>query len=107
MKRIITDYMGEYVLASADETSEGDFVECEGSWYFPPEQVDMSKLRISERSSICTYKGTYFWIDLEMPHNRVQNIAWVYRDPKVSYAFLKDRIGFFSHDTAGTRATTE
>jgi uncharacterized protein (DUF427 family) len=74
----------------------------EGSWYF--ENVDMSLLRVTERTYTCPYKGVCYWIDLETPSGRAQNVGWVYPNPKRGYEHIKDLIGFYSHDTAGTIA---
>jgi uncharacterized protein (DUF427 family) len=74
----------------------------EGNLYFEPEAVNMEHLRITERTYTCPYKGVCYWIDLESPNGRFQNIAWVYQNPKSGYERIQDRIGFYTHDTSGT-----
>jgi len=76
----------------------------EDSWYFALDQVNMSVLRRTDRTYTCPYKGVCYWLDLETPHASAQNIAWVYQTPKRGYEGIKDMIGFYSHDTAGTIA---
>ena len=74
----------------------------EGNLYFAPEAVDLGHLQVTERTYTCPYKGVCFWIDLETPSGHFQNIAWVYRDPKPKYEFIKDQIGFHLYETSGT-----
>jgi uncharacterized protein (DUF427 family) len=74
----------------------------EGNWYFAPEVVDMTRLKISNRTYTCPYKGVCFWVDLETGGETIRNVGWVYPDPKPSFAFIKDRIAFYGRDTAGT-----
>ncbi len=77
----------------------------EGNWYFHPQAVNMEHLHITERTYTCPYKGVCYWIDLETPDgSRIQNIGWVYRQPKSGYEFIKDQIGFYARPTAGTLA---
>lgn len=75
----------------------------EGNWYFKPDAVSMEHLKVTERTYTCPYKGVCYWIDLEAPDHRAQNVAWVYRNPKPGYEFIKDEIAFYSRDTAGTK----
>jgi len=80
----------------------------EGNWYFKAEAVDLSHLKITERTYTCPYKGICYWIDLETPEGtQAQNIAWVYRDPKPGYEKIKDRVAFYTRDTTGTIPVVE
>jgi uncharacterized protein (DUF427 family) len=79
----------------------------EGNWYFAPEAVDMAHLKVTERTYTCPYKGTCFWVDLVTPDKTVQNVAWVYNTPKPGYEMIKDRIAFYTRDTAGTVSVRE
>lgn len=79
----------------------------EGQWYFSPDLVDMSRLVVTERTYTCPYKGVCFWIDLVTPDLKVQNVAWVYQNPKPDYTFIKDQIGFYSRPTKGTIAVQQ
>ena len=79
---------------------------CEGNWYFDPRAVNMEYLRVTERTYHCPYKGTCYWIDLQSPTIYAQNVAWIYDNPKSGWEHIKDQIGMYSHDTAGTVAMT-
>jgi uncharacterized protein (DUF427 family) len=75
----------------------------EGNLYYTPEAVDHTLLRVTERTYTCPYKGVCNWIDLETGNGRIQNIGWVYPNPKPGYEFIRDQIAFYNRETAGTR----
>jgi uncharacterized protein (DUF427 family) len=77
----------------------------EGNWYFAPEAVNMEHLKITERTYTCPYKGVCFWIDLQTDAGNSTNVGWVYRDPKPGYEFIRDHIGMYARDTAGTTSS--
>ncbi len=54
-----------------------------------------------------TSLGTCYWIDLETPDVRIENFAWVYREPKWNFDFIKDRIGFYARDSEATLAVQD
>src|SRR5258706_7397662 len=77
----------------------------EGAWYFKPELVNMEYLHVTERTYTCPYKGVCYWIDIETPDGqRAQNVGWVYRQPKSSYEFIANEIGFYARATQVTLA---
>jgi uncharacterized protein (DUF427 family) len=103
MSFIIKERATGEIIASGNEN---DAVRVfEGNWYFKSEVVNMDHLRVTERTYTCPYKGICYWIDIEAPDGvRVQNIGWVYRQPKPGYEFIKDEIGFYARPTQGTLA---
>lgn len=74
----------------------------EGAWYFVPEAVDATHLVVTDRTYICPYKGTCYWIDLITPDYQAQNVAFTYFKVNSGYEFVKDQIGFY----AGRREAT-
>jgi uncharacterized protein (DUF427 family) len=106
MPLIIREKNSEAVIA---EGSPGDQTArvFEGNWYFDPSVVDMSHLKVTERTYTCPYKGVCFWIDIDSPNVKAQNIAWVYENPKPGFEMIKHQIGFYSRDTAGTIAVKQ
>ncbi len=91
---------GEIIASAQDHQTVRLF---EGNWYFKPEAVNMQHLKLTERTYTCPYKGVCFWIDLETPDGvKAQNVAWVYQNPKPTYEFIKDQIGFYARPTEGT-----
>ena len=96
MEYVIRERMSGTVLASG---VLGETVQMlEGSWYFAPESVDRTHLRVSTRIYTCPYKGICHWIDLNTPHVRAQSVAWVYENPKVGYELIKGHIGFSNNE---------
>ena len=93
----------------ADGNPEANTVfKFEGNWYFDQSVVDLSHLKITERTYTCPYKGVCYWVDLETPEGtRAQNVGWVYRQPKTGYEQIKDRFGFYARDTSGTTSLVE
>jgi len=93
-------FTGEIIASGTEHESVRVF---EGNWYFQPEAVNMDHLRVTERTYTCPYKGICYWIDLETPDGGMtQNVAWVARQPKPGYEFVKDQIGFYARPTRGT-----
>ena len=91
---------GEIIAAAKDNHTVRVF---EGNWYFKPEAVNMQHLKVTDRTYTCPYKGVCYWIDLETSDGvKAQNVAWVYRDPKPTYEFIKDQIAFYTRPTTGT-----
>lgn len=88
------------VIAHAEETDGVQLFE--GNLYFDPACVDLKQLIITERTYTCPYKGTCNWIDLQSETGRVQNIGWVYPNPKSGYEHIKDKIAFYNRETSGT-----
>lgn len=99
---IIKETLTGTVLAAGQEGSHARVFE--GNWYFSPDVVDTTYLRVTERTYRCPYKGLCYWIDLQTPNGEVQNVGWVYTEPLPDYEFIKDQIAFYARDTAGTSA---
>lgn len=74
----------------------------EGAWYFDQDCVDMTHLVVTDRTYVCPYKGTCYWIDLDMPHHQAKDVAFTYFDVNPGYEFIQNKIGFY----AGPRADT-
>jgi uncharacterized protein (DUF427 family) len=92
---------GEIIAKGAEDKNVRQF---EGHWYFVPEVVNTTYLKVTDRTYTCPYKGVCYWIDLEAPGVYAKNIAWVYRQPQPGYEFIKDQLGFYARDTSGTKA---
>lgn len=103
MAYVIKQKNNQAVIAEGTP-SDGSTVLLEGNWYFSPDHVDMSHLKVTDRTYTCPYKGVCFWIDLDAPNAKARNIGWVYNNPMSGYEIIKDKIGFYPRDTAGTVA---
>ena len=91
---IIKDTKENALLADGIESQQVQFFE--GAWYFDRESVDMTHLHITDRTYNCPYKGVCYWIDLQMPNHREENVGFTYFKVHPGYEFIKDKIGFYS-----------
>ena len=78
------------VLAESDQT-----VVVEGNHYFPPGAVHSDFLRPSDTRTVCGWKGTASYYDVEVNGQRNPDAAWFYPDPKPAAAEIKDHIAFW------------
>jgi uncharacterized protein (DUF427 family) len=67
----------------------------EGNQYFPAEAVKSEFLKPSQHTSVCPWKGTAHYYDLEIGGMKNENAAWYYPHPKPAAAEIKDRIAFW------------
>jgi len=78
------------ILAESDDT-----VVVEGNHYFPLDAVRQEFLRPSDTHTVCPWKGTASYHDIEVDGQRNPDAAWSYRDPKPAAAEIKNRIAFW------------
>ena len=103
MSVIIRDKESETVLAEGQEMGK-DVVNYEGNLYFDPAVVVKGVLQLTERTYTCPHKGTCHWVDYHGPDGKtVQDVAWVYDNPKPGHETIKDRFGFYAGDRGPTR----
>ncbi len=78
------------VLAESDRT-----VVVEGNQYFPLDSVRSEYLRPSETHSVCPWKGTASYYDVEVNGDRNPDAAWYYPAPKPAAAEIQDHVAFW------------
>jgi uncharacterized protein (DUF427 family) len=78
------------VLAESDKT-----VEVEGNKYFPKSAVHMEYFKPSESHTVCPWKGTASYFNVEVNGNRNVDAAWYYPDPKPAAKQIKDHVAFW------------
>ena len=78
------------IIAESDDT-----VIVEGNHYFPAKSVRQDYLRASDRHSVCPWKGTASYYDLEVDGARNEGAAWYYPEPKDAAKEIRDRIAFW------------
>lgn len=90
------------VLAEGEDGTTA--LKCEGNWYFAPEAVDRERLRLTNRTYTCSYKGVCNWVDFVTPEGKVvPDVAWVYPDPKPGHEAIRGRYGFYAGSRGATR----
>jgi uncharacterized protein (DUF427 family) len=67
----------------------------EGNHYFPPDSVHSDFFRPSETHSVCPWKGTASYYDVEVNGEKNPDAAWYYPDPKPAAAQIRDHVAFW------------
>jgi uncharacterized protein (DUF427 family) len=78
------------ILAESNRT-----VVVEGNQYFPPDSLRAEYFRSSETHTVCPWKGTASYHDLEVNGERNADAAWYYPDPKPAASQIKDYVAFW------------
>ena len=64
------------VLAESDET-----IIIEGNHYFPPDTIKREHFEASERTTVCSWKGTANYYEVVVDGERNPWAAWYYAEP--------------------------
>jgi uncharacterized protein (DUF427 family) len=78
------------VLAESNQT-----VEVEGNQYFPIQATKQEYFKSSTTHSICPWKGTASYFDIEVNGERNRDAAWYYPDPKPAASQIKGHVAFW------------
>lgn len=78
------------VIAASD-----DIVNVEGNAYFPPESVNREFLKNSDTNTVCHWKGTASYYDIEVDGKVNKDAAWYYPSPGAAAAGIKNRVAFW------------
>ncbi|HTQ58018.1 MAG TPA: DUF427 domain-containing protein [Bryobacteraceae bacterium] len=78
------------VLAESD-----DIVIVEGNRYFPPDSIHQEYFKPSDATSVCPWKGTASYYDIEVDGKRNAAAAWYYPKPKPAASQIRGRVAFW------------
>jgi len=78
------------VIAESD-----DIVTVEGNAYFPLDAVRADVLRPSDSHTLCPWKGTASYYDLEVDGQVNADAAWYYPTPKDAAKQITGRVAFW------------
>jgi uncharacterized protein (DUF427 family) len=78
------------VLAESNQT-----VEVEGNQYFPSNAIRKEYFQPSNEHSVCPWKGTASYYDIDVNGKRNPGAAWYYADPKPAAKQIKDHVAFW------------
>ncbi|MGP0072852.1 MAG: DUF427 domain-containing protein [Bryobacteraceae bacterium] len=78
------------VLAEGD-----DVVFVEGNCYFRREDIHWQHLKPSSQTTICGWKGTANYYDVEVDGKPNPGAAWYYANPKPAAQEIRDRVAFW------------
>lgn len=66
------------------------------SYYIPAADVREELLAASSSTSVCEFKGRASYVTLRLPGRSIDDVAWVYRDPRPGYEELRDHYAFYA-----------
>jgi len=78
------------VIAESDKT-----VFIEGNHYFPVNSVSPAYLTDSQTHTVCPWKGTASYYNIEVDGVNNPDAAWFYPDPSDAAQPIKDHIAFW------------
>jgi uncharacterized protein (DUF427 family) len=78
------------VLAESGQT-----VEVEGNQYFPPDAINIELFKPSATHSVCPWKGTASYYDVEVNGKTNHDAAWYYPEPKDAAKQIKGYVAFW------------
>jgi uncharacterized protein (DUF427 family) len=78
------------ILAESDQC-----VEVEGNQYFPPDSITTEYFKDSAAHTVCPWKGTASYYDLEVKGKRNAGAAWYYPEPKAEARQIKGYVAFW------------
>lgn len=67
----------------------------EGNIYFPLSAVNSAYLRESDHHTVCPWKGTASYYNLEVDGKSNANAAWFYPEPKDAAKQIKGHVAFW------------
>ena len=77
------------VLAESDDT-----IVIEGNHYFPAESINSEFFKLSETNTVCGWKGTASYYDIEVNGAINKDAAWFYAEPKTAAREIARRVAF-------------
>lgn len=72
-----------------------DIINIEGNSYFPFESVKKEFLKSSETHTVCHWKGTASYYDLEVDGKQNKDAVWYYPQPKELAKGIENRVAFW------------
>ncbi len=82
-------YKGE-LIAESDDT-----VVIEGNHYFPRESLVAARFSESDHQSVCPWKGTASYLNVEVGGSTNANAAWYYPKTKEMARKIEGRVAFW------------
>ena len=78
------------VLAESDKT-----VVVEGNYYFPPEAIRKEHFKPSATHTVCSWKGTASYYDIEVNGQVNKDAAWYYATPSDAAKQIAGYVAFW------------
>jgi len=78
------------VIAESDET-----IVVEGNHYFPPDSIDKQYFKESDKHTVCPWKGTASYYDIEVDGQVNKDAAWYYPSAKEKAKQIEGYVAFW------------
>lgn len=78
------------IIAKSDET-----IIVEGNHYFPPNSINKEYLEESSQTTVCPWKGTAAYFNIEVDGQSNKGAAWYYPNPSEAAKEIKNYIAFW------------
>ena len=78
------------VIAESNDT-----INIEGNHYFPVESMNPKLLKPSETQTVCHWKGTASYYNIDVKGEVNQDAAWYYPEPSNLAEGIKDHVAFW------------
>jgi uncharacterized protein (DUF427 family) len=78
------------VLAESDDT-----IVIEGNHYFPPESINKAYFKESDYHTVCPWKGTASYFNLEVNGDQNKEAAWYYPEAKEMAKNIQGYVAFW------------
>ncbi|MDX1751949.1 MAG: DUF427 domain-containing protein [Salinimicrobium sediminis] len=79
------------VIAESNNT-----IEVEGNQYFPPEAINSEFFQLSDKHTVCSWKGRAFYFHLQVGEEKNADAAWFYPHPKAEAEKIKNYVAFWN-----------
>ena len=79
------------VIAESEKT-----VEVESNQYFPPGSIKSEFFQLSDKHTICPWKGKASYFHLQVGEERNPDAAWFYPHPKPEASKIKNYVAFWN-----------
>jgi uncharacterized protein (DUF427 family) len=70
-------------------------LEVEDNQYFPPDSLKQEYFKPSATQTVCPWKGTASYFDVEVNGKLNHDAAWYYPDPKPAASNIKGYVAFW------------
>lgn len=78
------------IIAKSDKT-----LVVESNHYFPPDSISKEFFKESKTTTVCSWKGTASYYNLEVDGSVNQDAAWYYPNPLEDAARIKNYVAFW------------
>jgi len=86
----------DVVIADSDST-----VVVDNNHYFPADSVNKSYLKLSDKTTVCGWKGTSNYYSLVVGGSENRDAAWFYAEPKEAAKGIKGYVAFWKGVSIG------